>query len=103
MKKNIIFFILFFYLLILIQTSFLVHFKLFGIVFNIVLIAVIFINLFVPRLKLWGFAAAFIGGFFLDIFSNNFIGCYILICLAIALFIKFILKKHVQIPFIQRP
>lgn len=102
MIKKIIFLIPLFYFLVLIQTSFLVHFKIFGIVPNLVLITVIFIALLEKPKEKLSITSAFIGGFFLDIFSENFIGFYLLICLTIVLFIKFILKKHVQIPKIRR-
>jgi len=89
--------VLFFYLLTLFQTSFFPHFPL-GHFLNFVLIIVVLINLFeAPKGKL-GLFGAFFGGFFLDVFSENFIGFWILILLALAVFIKFILRKHVQIP-----
>ena len=94
-----------FYFLTLIQTSFLIHFKaLFGwqAGFGLILIAVILINLFESPSKNGGIFSALFGGFFLDIFSENFIGFWILISIAIALFIKFIFKKYVRIPILRR-
>jgi uncharacterized membrane protein YgaE (UPF0421/DUF939 family) len=44
--------------------------------------------------------SAGIGGFFLDIFSENPIGLSVTILLAISILIKFVLKKYVQIPAI---
>ena len=102
MIKKILLIILFFYILTLLQTSFFVHFSINGNVFNIVILAVILINLFFSQEQLLGIFSAFIAGFFLDIFSENFIGFYILILLGLALFIQFVLKKYVRIPFNQR-
>ena len=60
------------------------------------------INLFEAQKGKLGLFGAFFGGFFLDIFSENFIGFWVLILLAIAVFIKFILRKYVRFPtFIQ--
>jgi len=106
MKKFLILTI-FLYILTLFQASFLIHFKIFREEFfswalNPVFIAVILINCFAPRQEWLGIALAFIGGFFLDIFSENFIGFHILILVAIAFFIQFILRKHVRIPAIGR-
>lgn len=100
MVKNVLVLILFFYILVILQASFLVHFSLWGWVPNLILISVILLNIFNSDVKL-GVGAAVVGGFFLDIFSSNFIGFWILISLATALFIEFILKKHVRIPLIK--
>ena len=103
MAKKIILFIFIFYILTLIQGSFLVHFSVFGLVPNLVLIFVILINLFTP--PLWsgiGFFSSIIGGFFLDIFSSayfGFFGFYTLIFLSLFFLLNFILKKYVKIPF----
>lgn len=97
MKKTLIL-IIFFYLLTLFQASFLIYFRIFGVVPNFIFIAVILINFFAPYRSWWGVSAAFIGGFFLDIFSSRFIGFNILILVGLSIFIKFILKKYVRIP-----
>ncbi len=98
-KKSLLFLIVF-YLLVLWQTSFLVYFDIAGFVPNIVLILVILINLLEKPHKYFGILAGFWGGFFLDIFSSGFIGLNTLILLAIALFVKMVLKKHVQAPVV---
>jgi rod shape-determining protein MreD len=100
MKKFLIL-ILSFYILALFQTSFLVHFGIIGYFLNLILIATILINLFVPHHSWWGITSAFIGGFFLDIFSENFIGFHILILLMLSLFIKFVFKKYVRVPIVK--
>ena len=101
MRKFLIL-ILSFYILALFQTSFLVHFDILGYVLNFILIATILINLFENPQKNLGITSAFIGGFFLYIFSENFLGFYVLILLGVSLFIKFILRKYVRIPTIKR-
>lgn len=81
----------------LLQTSFLVHFNIFGIYLNIILILVILINFF-EKTQNYGLFAAFIGGFFLDIFSVGLIGYQVLILLGISLVIKIFLKRYVRSP-----
>jgi len=100
MKKIIILFFCF-YFLTLLQASFFPHFSL-GHLLNLVLIVVVLINLFEARKEKSGLFSAFFGGFFLDIFSENFIGFWILILLAISIFIKFVLRKHVRLPIFKR-
>ena len=90
MIKKITIFILFFYLLVLLQTSFFPHF-----LPNLVLIAIILINFFEEPKTLLGVFLAFFGGFFLDIFSENFFGFWTLISITISIFIKFVFKKYV--------
>ena len=106
MKKIIILFFCF-YFFALLQASFFPHFPfghlltptpIFGGGLNLVLIVVVLINLFEARKEKSGLFSAFFGGFFLDIFSENFIGFWILILLAISIFIKFVLRKHVRFP-----
>lgn len=99
MRKLILIF-LGFYFLILIQTSFLVHFN-FGwrLGFLPILIIITLINFFEPTTKKSvGGYSAFFGGLFLDIFSENFFGFWIFISLVLSFFIKFIFKKHVRLP-----
>jgi len=102
MFKKILISIIVFYFLVLIQTSFLVHFTIFDVIPNIILILIILWNLFEKRKDYFGVVNGFIGGFFLDIFSNHFVGFYILIFVGLAIFIKLIFKKYVRIPFSER-
>ena len=83
--RNFLLLIPSFYILALLQSSFLVHFGILGYVLNFILIITIFINLFEESQKNLGIMSAFIGGFFLDIFSENFFGFWILTLLAISL------------------
>jgi rod shape-determining protein MreD len=89
--------ILLFYSFALLQTSFLTYFSVGNFTPNLILISVILFNLFTSKLN-YGVIIALIGGFFLDIFSSNFIGLWSLILLLIAFLIKFFLKRYVQIP-----
>ncbi len=102
MLKKILISIIVFYFLVLLQTSFLVHFTVFGAVPNIVLILVIAWNVLEKKRNYFGIANALIAGFFLDIFSNHFIGFYILILVGSAIFIKLIFKRYVRIPFVDK-
>lgn len=102
MWKKIFISLILFYFLALLQTSFLVHFNILGIVPNYILVSVILWNLFERAKDSAGLFNGLIGGFFLDIFSNRFMGFYILILGAVAIFIKLVFKKYVRIPFIER-
>ncbi len=94
--KKIISLILFFYLLVLFQSSFFTHFPLKGYVLNFVLVAVILINFFEGFQKKIGIFSALLGGFFLDIYSENFFGFWVLILITVSLFIKYILKEYIH-------
>jgi len=100
--KKILILIPFLYILTLFQTSFLIHFNVFleggfwGWVLNLILIAVILITVLEKPEKNSSIFLGGCGGFFLDIFSENFIGFHILILLGLSLFIKFILRKYVR-------
>lgn len=97
MIRKILTLTLFFYILALLQTSFLVHFNIFGVVPNLILISVILISFFTPTSKFGvGIGSAFIGGFFLDVFSSQPFGWNVLILLAISILIKIILKRHIR-------
>lgn len=100
--KKIFFFTFLFFLLVYIQTSFLVHFLPLSI--NLILILIIFLNLFQsPELKS-GIILSLLGGLFLDFFSfakEPFFGFFTLIFLFLSLFIKVFLKRYVQVPNIK--
>lgn len=87
------------YFLVLVQTSFLVHFTVFDMVPNFVLAIVILWNIFEDKSASSGLYIAIIAGFLLDIFSNRIIGFNIIIMLTIAIFLKVVFKNYVQIPF----
>lgn len=105
MVKKIIFCIFFFYILVLIQTSFLVYFKAFGLVPNLVLIAAAFIILFFNSNQRLCVGSALIGGFYLDVFSLSpigFFGFYTLILLVFSFLARIIMQKYVRIPLFKR-
>jgi len=100
--KKLLILIIFFYILALLQTSFLIHFKVFFIFPNLILISQILITLFENPKKNLAIFSAIPAGFFWDIFSENPIGQGILILFSITLFLKLILRKHVRIPILGR-
>lgn len=106
MLKKIAILIIFFYFLTLAQTSFFARFNICGHSLNFVLLFVILISLFAPRYfkekdkwsaRYIGITSAFIGGFFLSMFSNYVFGIEILVLVCVAGFIKFIIERYVWI------
>ncbi|MFH1713981.1 MAG: hypothetical protein ABH831_00015 [Candidatus Nealsonbacteria bacterium] len=99
MKKFLLLAVLFLFLG-LAQTSFMVYFSFFGIIPNLLLISVIILNLLEKSEKKSGLVLAVWAGFILDLFSfgSSIFGFYAGLLLLLAIFIKFILKKYVQIP-----
>jgi rod shape-determining protein MreD len=95
--RNIFLLIFGFYILILFQTSFLVHFNIMGVIPNLMLLAVVLINFIEEPGRKLGIFAGFLGGLFLDVFSSNFLGFYILISLAVALFFKYAVRRQIRI------
>lgn len=102
MKSYLILIIVFFFILALIQSTFLAYLGFYGSLFNLILISVILINFFENPKNYSGVVSAIFGGFFLDIFSSRPFGFWILISFLLSLFIKFIIRKRVRIPFITR-
>ncbi|KPJ71471.1 hypothetical protein AMJ50_01950 [Parcubacteria bacterium DG_74_3] len=100
--KKISLLIIFFYLIALIQTSFLIHFKILRFFPNLILVFQILLTLLEePKEKLTLFSAIF-AGFFWDIFSENPLGLGILILFSITFFLKLVLRKYVRFPFLKR-
>ncbi len=95
--RKVLLLVLSFYILVLLQTSFLVPFSIFGIVPNFIIIAVVLINFFEKPEKKLGIISGILGGIFLDIFSGNFLGFYTLILLIAAFFLKYILRSYIRI------
>lgn len=96
------FFIIFFsfYLLILLQTSFLFNASVLGITLNLPLLLVVAINFFEKQKEKIGIFSAIICGFLFDFFSNgfwgiNFLGFYVVLLLFLAVFIKFFIKRYI--------
>jgi len=93
MIKHVLFLILFFFALVLIQST-----LLFGL--PLIIIAVVLINIFYRKANFDnGIAGAFIGGFFLDIFSSGLLGVWVVILLVLSFLVQTIFKKYVRKPF----
>lgn len=87
------------YCLALVQSSFLIHFGIFGYIPNLILISVLILNILEsPNEKFGVFFAAF-GGFLVDVFSSRQIGLNLIMYFSMALIIKYILKNHVRISY----
>lgn len=93
MVKKIILVTLGFYILILLQSSFFVHFS--NYTSSIILIAVVLINLIEEEKSSFGIISALIAGFLLDVFFSANIGYWVLICFLISMFMKLIFRKNV--------
>lgn len=102
MLKNILILIFGLYILVLFQTSLFADFRAFGFPPNFILVFVILFNFFESPAKKFGLISAIFGGFFLDVFSASFFGFHILFLLVCAVFIKFIVRRYVRIPGIQK-
>ena len=102
MYKKIIIFIILFYFLALIQTSFMVHFSIWGLIPNLIFLSVVIWNIFEKSNNNFGIYQAFAAGFFLDIFSSRIIGFNIIILISLAIVIKLFLKSYVRIPFLEK-
>ena len=102
MIKKLLLFIILFYFLALIQTSFLVHFSVWGLIPNLIFFSVIIWNIFERSKNNFGIYQAVAAGFFLDIFSSKIIGFNIIILIYLAIVIKLFLKSYVRIPFLEK-
>ena len=101
MIKKILVFIIIFYFLALVQTSFLVHFKVWNMVPNLIFFLIVVWNVFEKADNRFGLYQAIIGGFFLDVFSDKFIGFNILILVISVILIKLFFRRYVRIPFFE--
>lgn len=77
-----------FWLLALVEHSFLPHFTIFQASPNLVFISVFFLNFCEKEKSKFGLFAAFLGGLFLDIYSSFYFGFFTFLLLLIALLIK---------------
>jgi rod shape-determining protein MreD len=90
--KKILILIIFFYILSLIQTGFLASFEASENFPNLILISLILLILLEKPRENSGYFAAFLGGFFIDVFSTNPFGMTIIFLL----FLTFLLKKIIS-------
>lgn len=80
--------VIFFYFLTLAQVSWPLP--------NLVLAAVLLINILEPSRGKIGLIAAISGAFFLDVFSGKFFGFWIITLVGVAIALKYLLKKYVN-------
>lgn len=99
MKYVILFFILF-YILSLFQTSFFVHFPIFGMIPNGLIIVAVLIHLFARNKPGIGLTSAIVAGLFLDICSGIWFGFWTGMMIAGSLLLQFFMKQYVRIPTI---
>ncbi len=92
-------FILFFYLLTIFQSSFLIHFAWHNTCLNLVLLVLIVLFFKKKREINEGFLLSFFAGFFIDIFSSHFFGLVILLFFLIYLLIEKIKKYFLATSF----
>ncbi|HEC21123.1 MAG TPA: rod shape-determining protein MreD [Candidatus Peregrinibacteria bacterium] len=102
MLKKVLISIIVYFLFCLLQTSFFPHFGSIGNYLNLILITTIALNLLEKREEMFGLINAVIGGFLLDVFSNNIFGLNLAILLLISLFIKLFIKRYVEIPILEK-
>ena len=102
MIKKILISIIIIYFLTLLETSFFVHFNIFRWIPNVILLYVIIFNIIESPKKYGGVYISIVAGFFVDIFSSNFIGYSIIIFLATSLLLKLIFNRYVRIPFFEK-
>ncbi|MCX6760378.1 MAG: rod shape-determining protein MreD [Candidatus Nealsonbacteria bacterium] len=88
-----------FYCFALIQSSFLIHFNIYGFVPNLILISVFVLNLIESPEKKSGLFFAAFGGFLVDVFSNRLIGLNLSLYLILAFIIKYLLRNYVRVSF----
>ena len=94
--NRIIVFSLIAYLLILFQSSFLVHFAFLRYLPNLAVIFVLFLSIREKPGEKTALISSFVGGLLLDVFSAKPFGFYALIFLAASGFIKFFLRRYIR-------
>ncbi len=107
MTRKVLTFIILFYVVILLTTSFLVHFKLgnlFSGLFLVFFTLASFLYFWKQKKyrKKWQrtcyeFSAVFVIGFFWDIFSDSFLGFHVLILFVLVVFTRFVFKNYIQL------
>lgn len=102
---KIAFFIIFLYLLSLLQTSLLLPLNVLKITPNFVLLAAFFENLLEPPHKKTGFVIGFIAGFLMDVFSLSnfrFFGFHIFVLLFFTFLLKYLLSNYVRFSAVEK-
>lgn len=101
--KTALFLIPLFFILTLVQTSFLAHFAVAGFIFPAVFIAVSVLALLEPPASFGAVFGAVIGGVFLDAVSSHFFGYWTLILVLLSLMIRYIMRVYVRLPLLKKP
>ncbi len=99
MKKNL-FVVVIFLLFNLGKTAFLANINLFGLYFNPLVLAVVFVNIFERPERNSGFLAALLTGFFWDLYSQDLFLVRTAALLAISLLIKNLNRKYLHLPYL---
>ena len=87
--------------LAVLQTSFLAHFALQGLVIPAVVVGACILGIFVQASFRW-LLAVFTGGFILDIFSQHFFGYWIFIAVLAFCAVAFFTHTYVRFPILKR-
>lgn len=99
--KTVLFFIPLFFILSLLQTSFVAHFTIEGLSVPLVVLSVSLVSLFASSSSA-GLAGAFVGGILLDVFSQQFFGYWTCILVFLSLVITFMMNTYVRFPILKR-
>jgi rod shape-determining protein MreD len=85
------------YFLVLLQTSFFLHFALLRFIPNLAIIFALLWNFFEKEKKIFspGLFISLYSGFLLDVYSEGYFGFFIILLLIITIFIKKILRSYV--------
>jgi hypothetical protein len=89
--------IFFMYVLVLLQTSFVV-----AVSFPLVLVATVGIALVEPKGSFGSIIASGAGGLLLDMFSVHMFGFWVLVLLLCVGITKLVVQRYVQLPFFQK-
>lgn len=101
--KTALFLIPLFFILTLVQTSFLVHFSVAGFILPAVFIVVSVLALLEPPASLSALLGAVIGGVSLDAVSSHFFGYWTAILIALSFGISYIMRAYVRLPLLKKP
>lgn len=91
---KILFLFFVFYTLAILQTGFFAYFTIKGITVNFIFLLAVVFNILERPEKKTGIFTAFLGGFFLDVFSSFWFGFNTILLVLVALTIKLIFKKY---------
>ncbi len=95
MKRFLIFFILL-VILIILQTTFLFRLDIFGLKFNVVILYIVFLNLFEKEERETGLWIGGLGGFLLDLYSSYYFGIFTIGLFILSLVLKTIRRKYLK-------